>query len=374
MDSFFNPNSGPMSGHKPMKRISEVEYLDSIEDLYKFGSKQGGIGGYKPVKILPSKRINTDAKWPIVFNAGDIVSIKNLKKPSAYTSADTAAGILASGDIYYTIDAGGTARKISIDAYYEQQIAGLLVPANGSNGSVNLPYKNECGENGIILANGTPAAAGGNYANGVNIPIGLVDGAVYADLAHRWLNYDFEQKAVGITRGGVLALPYISVFGSNSGDVTTVVAAIRSKIDDIHQYLLLTGANQSTVEGYLSAGTYLKPNAYGKFTRWVSGTDDQSLKFGEVINTLDRIPYAYNDIKDTFPGLMIEGTDTAGISKRMYHLISSVMSHASIKPTAWTASKVNLVNLIGTPLETQTAGVSIVFGQAEVAFGTAMKS
>jgi hypothetical protein len=375
MDSFLNPNSGVLSGHKPMLRVPEVEYFDSIEDLYKYGSKQGAIGAYKPVKILPSKRINTNAKMPIVFNAGDIVSIKSINPKASYTADDAVTGILNSGDIYYTIDESGVARKVSIDAYYEEQIAGLIVPANGSSGSVNLSYTDACGDNGIILSDGSKAAVGSApYANAANIPAGIVDSAVYSDMAHRWLNYDFEQRAIGITRGGILMLPYIGLYSSTGSDITAATTAIQAAIDKKHQYALFTGANANALNALLVSGSYLKPNAYGKFVPWVSGTDDNNLIFGEVLSTANRYPYAYNDIKDTFPGNMIEGTDTGGLSKRMYDLVSTVAAIGAVKPTDYSTSKVYTASLIGTPKATATTGLTIVFGRIEVAFGTAVKS
>ena len=69
----------------------------------------------------------------------------------------------------------------------------------------------------------------------------------------------------------------------------------------------------------------------------------------------------------------MKGTDTGGLSARLYDFITKIMASATIKPTAWTASNDNKKTLLYEGLATLNASVTIKFGQVDVAFGTGMK-
>ncbi|HQO03300.1 MAG TPA: hypothetical protein PLI62_13630, partial [Spirochaetota bacterium] len=293
-DLMYNPTNGSLFNKRGMKSIEKLKFLDSLEDIYRYTGPDA-LAVFYPSRVLPSVYIDTDAEWPIVMPPGLIVSSKNIKDAQAYASGETETGILTSGEVYVTIDMEGTAQKMSINYLYPNEIAGILVPANGGDASA-LSYSDNDGEYGIVLANGAAADADADDLSiSANVPIGIVNGRVYADLRERYQGYD-KSHAVSVQRGGVLTLPYVLIYGA--GVTATVLAAVRSAVNAKHQYVWFSGSDADTVEGYLENGTLLKSDLYGRFTRWDSSSDDQNQIFGEVVGLRNRVPYALDEIID----------------------------------------------------------------------------
>ena len=363
-DLYYNPTGEAFSGKQPMKTVEKLSYLNSIEDCYRYSSNQRVIGTYYPVRPLPAMDLDKDAEWPIAMPAGTIVSIVPLKDAQGYTVDDAVTGIRIGGDIYVSLGIDGVALEKNINVVYPKETAGLITVCNGSGGSVNDPYSDASGEWGLLTASGEIATTGVNYARPANIPIGIVNSRVYSDLRMRYLNYEVGQDPQGIALGGILTLPYVGIYGS--GDRAAVLAAIKGVVDSKHQYVHGENATGSTVEAYFGVDARLQPDANGKFTNHSGAAN---LEFARVLEKRNRVPYDLDEVIDSFPGSGMQGMDTGGLSARYYDFSKKILALTAVKGAAYAAVKDNLKKTLYEPLVTDTANVTIIMGQVDIAFG-----
>lgn len=371
IDNMFNPNGQPFSTSKPLKRMSNLEFLDSIEEIQRYKNVRS-YSSYYPVKILPGVRQDKDKDCPVVIPAGTIVSVLDIKTKGEYGSADADTGINVDGEVAVTVsEIDGSVQSLGVDSFYRSEnVRGLIVPANGGN-DVDDSYSDEDGENGVLLANGSVAdSSSDDYVRSANVPFGIVPQTVYADLRQRYLNYEVKTQGQAIHMDGFLNLPFIQVWGADGGPRTAVIDAIRSAVDDRHQYLIAVGLNKAGAT--LSQKDDLMPNEYGKFTVFDGGDDKQ--KFGKFMGIDNRLALnGLNGDIDSFPGSGVQGTDTAGLSRRMYHFIYSILSKSAVMTdSAYAKNKANIVKLLSEDLEsTANAGIFIRVNLSNVIFGGA---
>jgi len=368
-DMIFNPTGGSFSGVQPMKSVDKLSYLNSIEDCMRYTGDMS-IGNFYPVRLLPSRYIDMDAEWPIVLAAGDIVAIKNIKDANAYTSDDDATGILTSGEVYVTEGVDGTSYKKSIGLVYSRPMAGFITRANGGTAKT-YNYTDNDGTYGIINMSGEAVDSSLTYTNPANKPVGIVTHRVYADMRLRYLNYEVGQSGNAILINGVMTVPYVAVYGGSEEENTKVIDAIKSAVNAKHQYFYTSDQSSLTnVEANMTApGTLLKPDDDAKFTVFDSNSDDSDQQFGKVLNIRNRVPYDMNAIVDSFPGSGMKGTDTAGLSSRLYNFVKSALAPAVVRGSSYAATKANIRNALHTPVTTATGSVSVIFGQVDIAFG-----
>jgi len=363
-DLHYNPTGEAFSGKQPMKTVEKLSYLNSIEDCYRYSSNQRVIGTYYPVRPLPAMDLDKDAEWPIVMPAGTIVSIIPLKDAQGYTTDDAVTGIRIGGDIFVSMGVDGNALEKNINIVYPKETAGLITVANGSGSGESDPYTDASGEWGLLTASGEIATTGPTYTRAANVPIGIVNSRVYSDLRMRYLNYEVGQDPQGIALGGILTLPYVGIYGS--GVIATVLTAIKGAVDSKHQYVHGEDASDSTVAGYFALDARLKPDANGKFT---NHSGDANLEFGRVLGFRNRVPYDLDEVIDSFPGSGMQGMDTGGLSARYYDFAKKILALPAVKGATYAAVKDNIKKTLYEPLLTDTANVSIIMGQVDVAFG-----
>jgi len=366
-DLFYNPTGSDFTGKLPMKTVSKLAYLDSIEDLYRYNGEVS-VGAYYPVRVLPSVSIDLDAEWPVVMPAGTIVSVVPIKDALGYTADDNESGIRQSGTVYVSISAiDSTALEKNINFLYTKEVAGLLVPANGGT-QTNDAYTDDCGTYGILTMSGTVAEAGDTFTRAANYPIGIVNNSVYADMRYRYLNYDARQgsNSQAVALDGVITIPYITIYGAGVTD--TVLAAVRTAVDAKHQYAWFTGADADTVNAYIKPGCFLMPDIKGKFTNYDSVDEHQ--KFAKIIETKHRVPWALDELIDSIPNSGMKGTDTGGLKARMYHFIKQILTQTAVKGATYAAVKANQKSILHTAVLTDTANVTIAIGMMDVAFGS----
>jgi len=365
-DLFYNPTGGQFSNKLPMKSVESLSYLNSIEDLYRYNGKEA-IGNYYPVRTLPSVDIDMDAEWPVVMPAGTIVAVVPLKDARAYTADDDSAGIRTDGYQYVSIGVDGSHLEKPINYMYPKDIAGLIVAANGG-ADQNDGYTANCGKYGILTLSGEVAeAASDPYVRVANRPIGIVNHKVFSDMRLRYLNYDARQGSNGnsIALGGVLTIPFIGVYGA--GARATVLTAIRAAVDAKHQYAWFSEADLATLESVIQSGDFLMPDIKGKFTKFDGA--DQAQKFGKILEHRNRVPWNLDEVIDSIPGSGMKGTDTGGLTARLYNFITTILQQSAIASVSYAASKDNVKKVMYEPLLTNTANVSIIIGQLDVAFG-----
>lgn len=362
-DLYYNPTGEAFSGKQPMKQVEKLSYLNSIEDCYRYSSNQRVIGNYYPVHPLPAMDLDKDAEWPIAMPAGTIVSIIPLKDALAYVGADALTGIRDGGALYVSVGVDSVALEKNINVVYPKETAGFITVCNGGSGTIDS-YTTDSGAWGMLTASGTIATDSDTYTRSANIPMGIVNSRVYSDMRMRYLNYEVGQDPQGIALGGVLTVPYVGLYGA--GDLAGVLAAIKVVVDPKHQYFHSNDATKGTVEGYLGVDARLKSDANGKFTNFVSGT---SQEFGRVLGLRNRVPYDLDEIIDSFPGSGMQGMDTGGLSARYYDFAKKILALTSVKGTAYAAVKDNIKKTLYEPVVTDTANVSLLMGQVDIAFG-----
>ena len=369
-DLFYNPTGHSFTGKQPMKSVEKLSYLNSIEDLYRYNGAES-IGAYYPVRTLPSIDIDMDAEWPIVMPAGCIVSVLNIADTNAYDVDHDAAGIRATGLQYVSIGVDDVALEKSINYMYPKDIAGLIVPCNGGV-ETDDSYTANCGTYGILTLSGEVAEVASDvFTRTANVPVGIVNHRVFADMRLRYLNYDARQgsNADTIALGGVISIPAIAIFGA--GVTATVLAAVRTAVNAKHQYLWVTGASKAACDALVYNGSQVISDPYGRFTNAAAAdASDRVQIFGRVVETRTRVPWAMDEIIDSVPGSGMKGTDTGGFTARLYNFITSILASTAVKGLAYSKVKANVKASMYTNILTDTATVSVRFGAVDIAFGT----
>jgi len=371
-----------------LKTLDDTKYLDSIEECYRY-TGPNTFGTFYPAPPLPGRYYNENYQWPVVIAAGTIVSIVPYRGVVEYNATnypsgvDSATGITNDGQIFVNIGVDGTARKMELNAVFHRGMSGFVVPANGGV-ATNDSYSNKDGEYGIMVAsNATTCAAVTTgttaYARAANKPIGVVNTAVYAWNPYRYMNYNVHQNGFGIQKDGVFTIPYVQIYGTPVASVTTIAAAVYAAIDKRLQFMFISNGHVDTLATALAAanaaivpGTWTCSNLDGKFVPLASsGLTAQALeeqKFGKVLGIRNNIPYHMDEIIDTPLDSGITGTDTVGLSKRLYLFAKNVLSATGVFAAAPT--RTSIASVIAAPVQTQAATVYVKVGMIDIAFGS----
>ena len=373
-DYQYNPTGGSFSGRLPLKSISSLTFLKSVEGLYRHTGKRA-LGVYYPVRSLPSQYIDKDAEWPMVMAAGSIVSVVNIKDASAYKTADDESGIGVNGEVYVSIGVDGTPLKKSCNFLYDKDVSGLFTLCNGGVATTDK-YKNEDGDYGIIdqKTGAAASAAADGYTRAANVPFGIVDFEISADMRYRYLNYDARNSTAGIRicLDGILTLPYIAFLGTKGAAKTAAIKKTLEAVNPRHQFVWFDVVDEAELDTVIRTGS-LKSDAYGKFTVFDETNDGFRQRFATIKETRNRVPYDLDELYDSFPGSGMTGMDTGGLTPRLYDFTTKLV--AVLNGLAPAAAKDKIKGAFVTPLKptavgyTDAAATGILFGQADVAFG-----
>lgn len=361
----YNPQGAAFHNKLPMKTITRLNQLDSIEDIHRYRIEYT-LGTYYPVRCTPSVAVDLDSEIPIVMTAGDIVAIKEIKPKQSYSSADNECGILQSGDVSVSLNvATGAVMKKDIDFLYPRDMSGFIVKANGGYQATDTYSANDV-TYGILTATGAvPTAGATTYVRAANKPSGIIGSRVMADFKHRYLNYDVKTSGYSIIPAGVLTLPVITISGSG-GTLAAVITAVKAAVDPQHQYILLSGTSDTdaTIIGYNAAGTKLMSSTNGKFIKYDNSDTDQV--FGKILEKRVRIPYDMSKYDDSFPGSQIKGMDTAGLSKRLYTFMYDSLVAAGATGTALAKETIKTYFYSTVTVATN---VKVTYSNVDVLFG-----
>lgn len=365
---FLQPSGGSLENVRPMKSVVRDGLIRTLDGYWRHEGPTLGV--FYPVRFLASQYIDKKNEWPVVMHPGQIVSLIPVLDANSYSSANAAAGILASGEMYAGRGADDVAYKYSVNFLYDEECRGLITVCNGNSQTADS-YTAEDGEYGIITTSGEVASTTStpnSFTRTANHPFGIVNGRVYADLRYRYQGYEVNQKGLSVCIGGVLALPFIAIFGS--GSTATVAAAVQSAVGSQLPFVIVTETTEAGALALLDPThkTKLTSNAYGKFTSY-SGSDNNEW-FGTVIGRTNRPVKGLDQISDSLPGSGITGTDTGGLESRIYYFVKNVLAHSAVKGADYAATKSNLRNAFISSIETSTSDVWVLFGMVDVAFGT----
>lgn len=372
----LDPTNGSFSNQLPLKSVEKLAYLFSIEECYRYRTPEA-LGTYYPIRVAPSMSIDLDAEWPIIMPAGTIVSVRNIELAEQYNSAaDTESGIGLSGLINVSVsEVDSSILTQSVDSVYDKEIAGLITICNGGT-ETSDSYSDNDGTYGIIDASGIVASAtSAAYTRTANAPVGVVNSRIPADLRLRYLNYDaLNETTMGnhIQLGGVLTLPYVVIYSTTEDDRNTVLTAIRGAVNSLHSFVWtsVNTAAVATAKASVASLSMLKSDEYGKFTSYVAASHDANQYFAKILESRNRQPYNLDPVIDSFPGSGMKGTDTGGLSARLFHFVKNIIIASGIKAGATTGSITNVRDALSDGYTTATGSVCLLFGQVDVAFGT----
>ena len=172
---------------------------------------------------------------------------------------------------------------------------------------------------------------------------------------------------------GTYSSCYLSAAAADSAKVTAAVAALKTKLNPYHQFLIAGVASATAaadVAALLAPGADVKPTEKGKFTNFVVGTDAVVQRVGTILERRNRVPYGLDEMIDSFPGSSIQGMDTAGLPTRLYHFLKNVMSVAN---TANVDNKAAIKGMLTTDTAADAGGsyanVTFIVGQVDIELG-----
>jgi len=365
MTDMYNPQGAGFHNKLPMKEISRLNQLDGIEDIHRYRT-EFTLTTYYPVRCTPSIGVNLDSEVPFIMAAGDIVSIKEVRSKAAYLAADSECGILTSGMVPLSLNVEtGAVMSKDIDFVYPRDMSGFIVKANGGVQATDTYSANDVTYGILTGAGAVPTAGSTTYVRTANKPSGIVGSKVISDMKHRYLNYDTKTSGYSIIPAGIITIPVITVSGSGVTD--TVINAVKTAVDVKHQYVLLSGTSDTdaTILAMSAAPVKLMSSSNGKFIKYDAVDADQL--FGKILEKRVRLPYDMSAVDDSFPASSIKGTDTAGLSKRLYAFIEDSCKAAGLTGAA--LGKETMKSYLYTTVASGTANVKITFSNVDVAFG-----
>jgi len=264
--------------------------------------------------------------------------------------------------------------KKPVDFLYGKDVAGLFVKANGGVEAKDK-YSQIDVDNYIFSATGAiPTAGVTEYTRAANKPAGIVASRVFADIRFSYVNYSIVDHGYSIIPAGVLSLPVVVVIAdSKDNNLTTAIpntiAAIKGAVDGKHQYVILQADTKALAIEKFVSGLALQSDRDGKFTEFTSSDADQ--KFGKILSVRSRLPQTLEAYQDSFPGSQITGMDTGGLSKRLFTFMKSAMLATGVSSSS--ALPGTITAALGTPVNTSTNGISLLFANADVEFGNIVR-
>jgi len=371
----LNPTGAMFNNRLPQKKTTKYDVFDTLEDITRY-SLGINYGTYYPTKCAPGYYVDNYAEVPVIMPAGNIVSIRSILPKELYSgSGDTVAGVDTNGNIATAVNVEtGAVMKKPVDFLYGKDVAGLFVKANGGVEAKDK-YSQIDVDNYIFSAAGAiPTAGVTEYTRAANKPAGIVASRVFADIRFSYVNYSIVDHGYSIIPAGVLSLPVVVVIAdSKDNNLTTAIpntiAAIKGAVDGKHQYVILQADTKALAIEKFVSGLALQSDRDGKFTEFTSSDADQ--KFGKILSVRSRLPQTLEAYQDSFPGSQITGMDTGGLSKRLFTFMKSAMLATGVSSSS--ALPGTITAALGTPVNTSTNGISLLFANADVEFGNIVR-
>ena len=361
----FDPVNGVYGGVKPLKEDSSLVLLSTMEDVARYEQKDV-IGKFYPVKYLPALYVENSSQAPVVMSAGDIVSVVPVGSYALLNGIKVAdTGIDVSGNMYVTIGVDGIAYQKPYSYLYDTDTVGLLVPCNGTSGSVSHSYGSIDGDAGILTTSGTVPTINDTFVVDASKPLGILLQRSFGDIRERYHGFNPVNPAISVCTKGYLTIPFISIAADMSDSPTA--AAVNAFLNDVgryHQFVYALQAHDLGSDADLDVfapGAALQVNKRGKF---VIASGNQN--FGKIVSLRSQAVKDLDEIVDTFPGSKIHGTATAGLSTRLFDFGYRALTDL----TGVSATPANVRNNFFTVVNLASGLTGrIVYGLIDVAFG-----
>lgn len=260
-------------------RTRPSKYAQSSLRNWRFEQSEG---------VRPAEYFGVYKYLPVAFqdvNTEDWVVIPKGRIVSALTGVDTtyASGLIpqnsgwlnvgTSGDYMGTGTGANIQVKMDTSSFgYDEHICGLLVPANGGSGTVNMYYSADdvtAGTKTNVVA-GTAATASGAFVMSANIPIGVAFSDIYQDIRGKYLNYRMHEDGYHVLTDWYVEVPFVNK--RSTGDASNFAIPTNNSVNTFGQWRALNKqftylSFDSTATTYSSsAGSFVVPDILGNYT------------------------------------------------------------------------------------------------------------
>lgn len=309
-----------------------------------------GVYKYLPVAF---QDVNTE-DW-VVIPKGRIVSAIGAfdSSPGSGIAHPINSGNITIGNSGDYMGTGtGAVIDVSIDKSifgYEEHICGLLVPANGGSGTVNMYYSADDVTAGTKILTGTAAAASGAFALPANIPIGVAMTDMYQDIRGKYLNYRMHPDGYNILTDWYVEVPFVDYKGG--GDAEDFSLPVNNSVNTFGRWRALnkqfTYLSFDSVSGVASvtAGALVCPDILGNYALQAAPTFTSTLvgnsgtistvfantgshlrvqtaqTVGKLIALDTRFPKDSLEDVLTYPRSGMPGSQTAGMIKNLFDFV-----------------------------------------------------
>lgn len=329
-------------------RVRPSKYAQSDLRNWRFEQSEGirpaelfGVYKYLPVTF---QDVNTQ-DWVVIPKGRIVSSLSMLSATPSGIPAPQGSGYIAIGNSGDYMGTGtGSAITVSVDNSffgYEEHINGLLVPANGGSGTVNLWYSADDVTAGTKVA-GThaAAAASGAFVLSANMPIGVAMTDMYQDIRGKYLNYRMHPDGYNILTDWYVEVPFVNKVSGSDGQnfalPTNNNNVSYGRWRDLNKRFTYLSFDSSATTSYSAApGAYVCPDILGNYTLQslpsytVSGvTPWQTTQMPMTSQTVGKLlaldsRFPKDDLEDvlTYPRSGMPGSQTGGMTKNLFDFV-----------------------------------------------------
>jgi hypothetical protein len=298
-------------------------YLDGLETVIEQNWME--YGAYRPHRYLPALSISLNDQEGYVMPHGTILASVNLK--DGYGQWESQAGIDTTGFQNMGIGFSGTLKNSIQGIYgYDRTLDGIVQPCNGTNAAITDYVSSGDVDIKRMLSTGVIAKTADINVTGAvtrpanQRPLGVIVHQVMRETSGTNMSYALSTAAYSVCRYGVLNIPYVLKDSlrinapskqPGSGDAGYTAVYWR------HQFLLVTTPT------LLGPEEVVRVDGNGKLILTTDSTT-YPRQFGKIISWTNETFPALNAFVDGFPDLNVPGTNTGGLSRRLFDFVKRI--------------------------------------------------
>lgn len=273
---------------------------------------------------MPALSVSLNDQEGYVFPHGTVVSAVNLKTGAgAYNSS---AGIDSTGYQAMGVGFSGTLKNSVQGVYgYDRTLDGIIEPCNGTNAAINDFITQNDVDIKRLKSNGAVASAA-DVESTVALtrsanqdPIGVIVHQVMRETRGSNMSYQLSSQAYSVSKYGVLNIPYVIASASriNTTDKQPGGDVGYRSVYKRHQFLTVFDSSLMAPEATV------RVDGNGKLVL-TSNTTQFPKKFGKIISWTNDLFPELNAFVDGFPDLNVPGTNTGGLTRRLFDFIKLI--------------------------------------------------
>lgn len=297
-----------------------------------------------PYKYLPVQFQDVNTEDWVVIPKGRIISALN-----GYNSTQASGLIPQNSGFLYVGNSGdymgtgtGTIFTSSIDNSffgYNDHICGVLVPANGGSGVVNMYYSSDDVTAGTYTVAGALATASGSIALPANIPIGVAFSDIYQDIHGKYLSYRMHEDGYHFLTDWYVEVPFVNK--ASTGDASNFALPTNNTVNsfgrwrDLNKQFTYLSFDSTATTYSVGAGSFVCPDINGNYTLqalpsytvsgvtpWVVGQIPKTAQtVGKLVALDSRFPKDSLEDVLTYPRSGMPGSQTGGMIKNLFDFV-----------------------------------------------------